>query len=152
MQVGNVEDHRHGLERQIEIGRVAGKPIAEVALRCDADNGDRLRVDAERASDDAGIPAVVVCPGVVAHDSGKGGALGVVSVGEEAAGGGLKSKGAEVVARDEFAHHRFCDGLRAFAARCQRPVIESGFHRGQFIKLRQLLFEQEIRLGRKQSE
>src|ERR1700678_3560253 len=76
--VGNAEDHRHRLERQIEIGRVAGKPVAVVALRGDADNGDWLRVDAERASDDAGIRGVVVRPRVVAHDGSKGGALGVV--------------------------------------------------------------------------
>src|ERR1700734_4272343 len=70
--VGNAGDHRHRLERQIEIGRVAGKPVAVVTLRCDADNGDWLRVDAERASDDAGIRGVVVRPRVVAHDGSKG--------------------------------------------------------------------------------
>ncbi len=63
---------------------------------------------------------------------------------------GLKSKGAEVVARDKFAHHRFGDGLRIFAARCKRPVIEARFHRGQLVELRQILLEQEIRLCRKQ--
>src|SRR5580700_11683729 len=100
--VGNAEDHRHRLERQVEIRRVAGKPVAVVTLRGDADNGDRLRVDEERASDDAGIRAVVVRPRVVAHDGGKGGAFGVIRLGEKETGGGLKSKGAKVVARDKF--------------------------------------------------
>ena len=86
-------------------------------------------------------------PGVVAHYGGERGAFGVVSAGEKAADGGLKTEGAEVVAGDEFTHHRFCDGLRVFATRGERPVIEAGFHRCQFIKFRQVLFEEEIRIG-----
>ena len=88
-------------------------------------------------------------PGVVAHDGGERGALGVVSIGEEAAGGGLKSEGAEVVTGDEFAHHRFCDSLRVFATRRKRPVLKAGFHRCQLIEFRQVLFEHQIRVRRK---
>src|SRR5580692_12022389 len=150
VQVGNAKDHGHRLDRQIELRWVAGKPIAEVTLRRDAENSDWLSIDQESAADNAGIGAVVMSPRVVAHDGGKGGALSVVRVGEEVPSGGLKSKGPEVVARDKFAHHRFRDGLRGYATRRQGAIIESGFHRCQFVKLRQVLFEQEIRLGRKQ--
>jgi hypothetical protein len=150
VHVGNAEDHGHRLERQIKLGRIAGKPIAEVTLRCDADNSDRPCVDAKCASDDAGIRAVVVRPRLVAHDRGKVGALSVVRFGEEAASSGLKSKSVKVVARDKFTHHRFCEGLRAFATSCQRAILESRLHGGQLLKLRQLFLEQEVRLGRKQ--
>ena len=50
------------------------------------------------------IAGVLVHPGVEIHNGGESSALGVVSVCEEAASGRLKSEGAEVIARDEFAH------------------------------------------------
>ncbi len=150
VEVRDIGDDSHGLKRQVKVRGSTCKAIAEVALGRDADDGDRLRIDAESAAHNIWIAGIVVRPGVIAHHGSKRGALSIVSIGKEAAGDRLKAECPEVIAGDELTHDRLCHALGVFATGRKRPVIEACFHRRQFLEFRHILLHQQVRVCREE--
>ena len=147
MDVRGVGNRVHALNGEVELGRSGGDAVAEEAGRRDADDGDRLGVDPEGATDDGRVGVEVVLPGVVAHDGDHGSALDVVGVEKETAGGRLKAEGAKVVAGDELAHDGAGEVLGSIAAGDDGTVDEAGLHGGEVGELGVGVAEATVGIG-----
>src|SRR5271163_1730530 len=97
MDVGDVGQHGHRLDRQVVLGGRAGDAVAVEAARRDAYDGDGLGVDPEGGADDGGVSCELMLPGIVAHDGGCRSALEIVGVGEDSTCVCVNTEGAEVV-------------------------------------------------------
>ena len=82
---GVAVDERLLLERNPQIGRVAPQRFAEESRRRDADRGERVPLDEERAADNRRIAAVGALPDVMAQHHGRRRRRRVVRSGEDAA-------------------------------------------------------------------
>ena len=150
VHIRSVCQHRHGFDRQIEIRRRARHPIAKETLRRDPGNRHSLGIHPERTAHDGSVAGKIVLPRLVAHHRNHGGADNVIRIGEEPSRLRLQTEGAKVVARHKLAHHRPRTLLASIPPCNDRPVAKSRLHRGQFLKLRCVLLQLLIRVGREQ--
>ncbi len=148
--IRSVCQHRHRLNRQIEIRRRARHPIAKETLRRDPGNRHRLGIHPERTANDGSIAGIIVLPRLVAHHCNHRRADNVVRIGDEPSRLRLQTEGAKVVARDKLAHHRPRTLLASIAPCNDWPEAKSRLHRRQFLKLRRVLLQLLIRVGREQ--
>jgi len=95
VQVRDVEQDAHGFNGEVVVGWRAGEAVAVEALRGDAGDDDGLGVDPERTADDGGIGGIIMLPVFVADDGDHRRAGLVVSVGQEAASGGVTGRQAK---------------------------------------------------------
>ena len=147
MYVGNVRQHRHGLDRQIEIRRPTRQPIAIKALRSDSHHGHGFGIPPESAAHHRGIARIVPLPRLITHHRRHRSARGIVGICDQASHPWLKPECAEVVSGNKLAHHRLGLSLGPIAPRRDRPESEAGLHGRQLLKLWCVLLQQFVGFG-----
>src|SRR5215475_2178322 len=136
MHVGNVCQRWHRFDRQVEIGWSSRQAVAVKMFWRNPGDSDGLGIDKECAAHYRRVAGVVALPCFVAHDGRKGSALNIVRVREQPAGRWTQTECAEVVAGNEFPHHRSRVFLRCAATDNNRTISKSRLHGSEFLELR----------------
>ena len=139
VDIRNIRQHRHGLNRQIKIWRRAGQPVPEKALRGDSGDGYRFCVHPERATHNGSISCIVVRPGLVAHHCDNRRACNVIGVVEKPPHPRSQPERAKVVSGDELAHHRAGALPVPITAHNHGTKGEARLQRRQFFEFRRIL-------------
>jgi len=135
VNVRDISNRRHRLDRQVEFRWRSSESIAIEALRSDACDGDGLSVDEKGAADDRGITRVGSLPSFVAHDGHGRRAFAIVLVREEPPCVRVKTEGAEIVAGDELAHNGAGVFVRSSTTNREGPISEASLDGGQVFEL-----------------
>ena len=112
-----------------ERGRIF-EAVAEKAGRRDANDGERLPVEADAGAYDGAVGAEFLLPGAIAEHGNGSSALAVVVGSDHAPGIGANPEHGEVVSGNVFAFHGLGGLVRAAATHADK--VRAGLKRGEF--------------------